>query len=60
MNDSNHSNPLIDSDIEEDFKVIMQIDGQGMQNNILRQTREDETLFKDLNLSQIEENDKPI
>jgi len=60
MNDSNHSNPLIDSDIEEDFKVIMQIDGQGMQNNILRQTREDETLFKDFNLSQIEENDKPI
>ena len=60
MNDSDHSNPLIDSDIEEDFKVIMEIDGQGMQNNILRQTQEDEALFEDFNLSQIEENDKPI
>jgi hypothetical protein len=42
MNDSNNSNPLIDSDIEEDFKAIMQIDCQGMQNNILRQDRPEE------------------
>lgn len=31
MSDSNHSNPLIDSDIEDDFRVVMQLDDKPSQ-----------------------------
>lgn len=34
MDDSNLSNPLIDSDIEDDFKNFMQLDGQSSPQDL--------------------------